>query len=40
MADEPQSAPAAQRASDEAIRSRVDALLAEMTTAEKAGQLT
>ena len=38
MADGPESEVA--RASEEAIRSRVEELLAGMTTAEKAGQLT
>jgi beta-glucosidase len=40
MADGPESRAAKTRASEEAIRSRVDDLLTGMTTAEKAGQLT
>jgi len=40
MADAPEPGPAAQRVSEEAIRSRADELLGQMTTAEKAGQLT
>ena len=40
MADGPESPAATTRASEGAIRSRVDELLAGMTTAEKAGQLT
>ena len=40
MADGPESGVATTRASEDAIRSRVEELLAGMTTAEKAGQLT
>ena len=40
MGHGPESGAAKTPASEEAIRSRVDELLAEMTTAEKAGQLT
>src|SRR3712207_504345 len=40
MADERQSQAAGARGSEGAIRTRVDELLAGMTTAEKAGQLT